>query len=86
MPSRCGLALQLTNAGVTVKSIHTTAKGPFRKRDGGWSLHRIDLDTEASISDMAAAALEEHAQNAKEELPDFSRRYPRRYSSGAKLL
>jgi organic hydroperoxide reductase OsmC/OhrA len=29
----------------------------------------IDLDTEASISDMAAAALEEHAQNAKNNCP-----------------
>jgi osmotically inducible protein OsmC len=63
------LALQLTNAGVTVKSIHTTAKVHFEERGGGWSIHRIDLDTEASISDMAAAAFEEQAQNAKKNCP-----------------
>jgi lipoyl-dependent peroxiredoxin len=63
------LALQLTNAGVTVKSIHTTAKVHFEERDGGRSIHRIDLDTEASISDMTTAAFEEHAQNAKKNCP-----------------
>ena len=63
------LALQLTNAGITVKSIHTTARVHFEERDGGWSIHRIDLDTEASISEMAAAAFEEHAQKAKKNCP-----------------
>ncbi len=43
------LALHLTNPGVTVNSIHTRAKFHFEERDGGWSIHRIDLDTEASI-------------------------------------
>jgi osmotically inducible protein OsmC len=62
-------ALQITKAGVTVRSIHTAAKVHFEERDGGWPIHRIDLDTEASISDMAAAAFEEHAQNAKKNSP-----------------
>ena len=60
---------QLANAGVTVKNIHTTARVHFEGRDGGWSIHRIDLDTEASISDMAPSAFEEHAQNAKKNCP-----------------
>jgi osmotically inducible protein OsmC len=63
------LTLQLTNAGITVKSIHTTARIHFGERDGGWSIHRIDLDTEASISKMAAAAFEEHARNGKKNRP-----------------
>jgi lipoyl-dependent peroxiredoxin len=63
------LALQLTNAGVTVKRIHTTARVHFEERDGGWSIHGIDLDAEASIPEMAAAAFEEHAQNAKKNCP-----------------
>jgi osmotically inducible protein OsmC len=63
------LALQLTNAGITVKSIHTTARVHFEKHDGGWSIQRIDLDTEASISEMAAAAFEDQAQNAKKNCP-----------------
>jgi len=63
------LALQLSNAGFTVKSIDTTAKVHFEERDVGWSIHRIDLDTEASISNVTAAAFEEYAQNAKKNCP-----------------
>jgi osmotically inducible protein OsmC len=63
------LALELTKAGVTVKSIHTTTRVHFEKRDGGWSIHRIDLDTGASISDMAAAVFVGRAQNAKKNCP-----------------
>jgi osmotically inducible protein OsmC len=63
------LALQLTHAGFTVKRIHTTARVHFDERDGGWSIHRIDLDTEASVSDVAAATFEEQAQIAKKNCP-----------------
>ena len=57
--------LQLTNAGFTIKSIDTTAKVHFEDRDGGSSIHRIDLDAEAPISNVTVAAFEEYAQNAK---------------------
>jgi lipoyl-dependent peroxiredoxin len=63
------LALELTKAGITVNSIHTTAKVHFEEHDGGWSIQRIDLDTEASISEMAAEAFEKHAQDAKKNCP-----------------
>jgi osmotically inducible protein OsmC len=63
------LALQLTNAGFTVKHIHTTAKVHFEEREGGWTMHRIGLDTGASISNVTAAAFEEYAQNAKKNCP-----------------
>jgi osmotically inducible protein OsmC len=63
------LALQLTNEGFTVKRIHTTATVHFEERDGGWSIQRIDLDTEASVSGIAAAAFEELAQSAKKNCP-----------------
>jgi lipoyl-dependent peroxiredoxin len=63
------LALQLTNANFAVERIHTTAKVHFEERDGRWSIHRIDLDTEASVSDIAAAAFEEQAQSAKKNCP-----------------
>lgn len=63
------LALELTNAGFTAERIHTTAKVHFDERDGGWSIHRIDLDTEAAVSDIAAAAFEEQAQRAKKNCP-----------------
>jgi osmotically inducible protein OsmC len=63
------LALQLTKAGFTVKHIHTTAKVYFEEREGEWSIHRIDLDTEASVSDVSAAVFEEQAQSAKKNCP-----------------
>jgi hypothetical protein len=47
------------------------SESPFEECDGRWSIHRIDLNTVASVSDIAAAAFEEQAQSAKnqEELP-----------------
>ena len=63
------LALELTKSGATVKSIHTKAKVHFEERDGGWSIQKIDLETEASISDMAAEAFEKRAQDAKKNCP-----------------
>jgi lipoyl-dependent peroxiredoxin len=62
------LALQPTDAGVTVKSIYTTAKS-ISKSVTEWPIQRIDPDTEASISDMAAEAFDEHAQDAKNNCP-----------------
>lgn len=40
-------------------------ESPFDERDGGWSIHRIDLDREASVVNVAKATFEEHAQTAK---------------------
>ena len=59
------LALQLTNAGFTVKRIHAIAKIHLEECDGGWSIHRIDLDMEASVPGAAAAAFEGYAQSTK---------------------
>jgi osmotically inducible protein OsmC len=63
------LALQLTNAGYNVGRIHTAAKVYFDERDRGWSIHRIDLDAEASVPGITRAASEEQAQNAKTNCP-----------------
>ena len=63
--SSMALALQLTIAGITVKSIRTTAGVHFEDQVGGWLIHRVDLDTEAALSETAAATFEEHPQNAK---------------------
>ena len=63
------LALQLKLAGFTVKRIHTTAKVHFNERDGGWSIHSIDLDREAAVSNIVAAAFEEQAESAQKSCP-----------------
>jgi osmotically inducible protein OsmC len=63
------LALELSKAGANVERIHTNAKVHFDELDGRWSIHRIDLETEASVSGVSSAAFEEHAQNAKKNCP-----------------
>ena len=63
------LALELTKAGFSVQRINTRAKVHFEERDGEWSIHRIDLETEAWVPDLAAAAFEEYAQGAKKNCP-----------------
>lgn len=63
------LALQLSKAGAGVEHIRTKAKVHFDERDGGWTIHRIDLETEASASSVSAAAFDEHAQAAKTNCP-----------------
>ena len=68
------LALQLANAGLAVDRIHTTAKVHFEEREGDWSIQRIDLNTEAwlsdvVISDATVATFAEQAQIAKKNCP-----------------
>ena len=63
------LAYQLTQAGFTVERIHTTAKVRFEQRDGGWSISRIDLETEAAVPGISPAAFDEQAQTAKKNCP-----------------
>jgi osmotically inducible protein OsmC len=63
------LAHELSKAGATVEHIHTSAKVHFDEHDGGWSIPRIDLVTEASASGVTPAAFEAHAQNAKKNCP-----------------
>ena len=63
------LALQPTNAGFAVKRVHPTAKVHFGERDSAWPIHRIDLDTEASVPDVAAVAFEEEARSAEKNCP-----------------
>jgi hypothetical protein len=77
------LALELTKPGVQKHPYNS--EGPFEERDGGWSLQRIDLDTEAWVSDMAAGPFEEHAQDATV-LSSLESLIRRRYDLRARLL
>src|SRR5262245_61288941 len=42
------LSAGLKGAGATPEHIRTTAKVHFDQKDGGWTIHTIDLVTEAS--------------------------------------
>lgn len=68
------------HAGFTVKSIQTKAKVDFDEREGGWSIRRIDLGTNASVLDVAKAAFEKHVRNVKNDYP-IPQAYPESTSS-----
>lgn len=63
------LLLELTKAGFSVQRVHTKAKVHFEQREGEWSIHRIDLETEAQVPALAAAALDAYARSAKNHCP-----------------
>ena len=63
------LAFQLSGAGFTVERIHTTAKVHFEQRNGGWSIHTVELQTEAAVPGIDAAKFTEQAQSAKKNCP-----------------
>ena len=49
--------------------LRTIANAHFQKHAGGWSIHKINPESEASISNVTAAAFEEYAQNAEKNCP-----------------
>ena len=63
------LSAQLGRAGFKPERIHTTAKVHLEKSADGFSIPRIDLETEASVPGIDAAAFEENAQAAKKGCP-----------------
>lgn len=50
-------------------NVSVRQKVHFEERAAGWSIYRIDLDTEASVPGVAAAAFEEQAQSALKNCP-----------------
>lgn len=59
----------LGQAGFAPKSIHTKAAVRFDKVEGGFSISKIDLTTEAEIPDIDDAKFQEIAKAAKENCP-----------------
>jgi osmotically inducible protein OsmC len=63
------LSAQLSQAGTPPARIHTTAKVHLIKNPDGFAISRIDLDTEAEVPGVDAAAFEQAAQAAKSGCP-----------------
>jgi lipoyl-dependent peroxiredoxin len=63
------LAATLSNSGFEPKSVRTTAKVHLLKKDGGFVIPTIDLDTEASVPGIDAAKFQELAETAKKNCP-----------------
>jgi osmotically inducible protein OsmC len=59
------LAAALGRAGITPKSIRTTAKVHLGTSDAGPTITRIDLETEGEVPGIDQATFQEHAEGAR---------------------
>jgi lipoyl-dependent peroxiredoxin len=59
----------LTRAGFTPTRISTTATVHIERGDSGFSITRIELDTEADVPGMDEATFQEQAEAAKKSCP-----------------
>jgi osmotically inducible protein OsmC len=59
----------LTRAGFTPTRIHTTAKVHIENTGGGFSITKIELNTEGEVPGIDQATFQEHANGAKENCP-----------------
>ncbi|HEX4147463.1 MAG TPA: OsmC family protein [Pirellulales bacterium] len=59
----------LASAGHPPKRVHTTAKVHLEKTEGGFSIPRIDLVTEAEVPGIDEAKFREQAETAKKNCP-----------------
>src|SRR2546425_11660624 len=63
------LTAQLSCAGLTPRRIHTGAKVKLEKVGEGFSITRIDLETEAEIPGIDDATFQRNTLEAKQNLP-----------------
>jgi lipoyl-dependent peroxiredoxin len=59
----------LAQAGFTPKRVHTTAKVHLEKDAGGFSIPRIDLQTEAEVPGISEDVFRQQAETAKQNCP-----------------
>ena len=63
------LASGLSKAGFPPEAIHTTAAVHLEKTEAGWTVTRIQLNTEAEVAGIKEADFLEQAQKAKANCP-----------------
>jgi osmotically inducible protein OsmC len=63
------LAAQLKNAGFKPERVHTTARVHFDQIGGNWTIHRIDLDTEAAVARIEPLDFRKRAEDVKKNCP-----------------
>lgn len=59
----------LSKAGFVPTRIHTTATVTFEKAAAGFSVTRIDLETEGKVPGIDEAGFQQQAENAKRDCP-----------------
>jgi lipoyl-dependent peroxiredoxin len=63
------LAAGLGKAGHSPKRVHTTAKVSLEKKDGGFAISRIELNTEAEVPGIDDSGFQQQAEAAKRDCP-----------------
>jgi osmotically inducible protein OsmC len=63
------LAAGLSKAGFTPTRVHTTAKVHLEPVEGGFGITKIELETEAQVPGIDAAAFQQQAEGAKKNCP-----------------
>ncbi|HYH21926.1 MAG TPA: OsmC family protein [Azospirillum sp.] len=63
------LSAGLAKAGHTPTRVHTTARAHLEKVGEGFAITRIELDCEAEVPGIDAAAFQEQAEGAKKNCP-----------------
>ena len=63
------LASNLSNAGFKVNSVKTEDKVHFEKQEGGFTITKIEINTEGSVEGIDKATFMKHAENTKTTCP-----------------
>jgi len=63
------LSAGLAGAGFTPESVRTGAKVYFDKKEAGWTVHTIELETEAKVPNISAADFQMRAEDTKKNCP-----------------
>ena len=80
------LTAQLSRAGIKPKRIHTEARVKLEKVGEAFSITQIELDMEAEVPDVDAAAFQKYALEAKQNCPLSKALAATQISMNAKLL
>ncbi len=59
----------LANAGHIPNSIDTTARAHIEKKEGGWTITRVDLTTQVDVPGLDDSEFQQLANTAKENCP-----------------
>jgi osmotically inducible protein OsmC len=63
------LSANLAGAGFTPDRVHTTAKVHFDKKDAGWTIHTIELESEAKVPNLSNDEFQKRAADVKKGCP-----------------
>ena len=63
------LSANLAGAGFTPERVATAAKVHFDKKDAGWTIHTIELETDAKVPNISAEEFQKRAGEVKQACP-----------------